>query len=145
MSPDCNEKYALLQGWLGHTPATFHGRILERCERVEINQGQYIFTVGEESSDLWGIVKGQIHFNIATHEHGPRFGHVLGPGAWFGDYELITGNPRILEVKTSRDCVLYHLPNRKFQQLAKEYSLSWRWIALLATQHTALAWVPQMI
>jgi CRP-like cAMP-binding protein len=139
MSPACNQKQTLLQGWLSHTPATFHDRLLEQCARVEISQGNIIFTVGENSSGLWGMAKGQVHFNIATHEHGPRFGHVLGPGAWFGDYELITGNPRILEVKASRDCVLYHLPSQKFQQLAKEYPLSWRWIALLATQHTALA------
>jgi len=139
MSFGCNEKHTLIQGWLGHTPEAFQNNLLERCKCVEVSSGNNIYTVGEESSDLWGVSKGQVHLNIATHEHGPRFGHVFGPGAWFGDYELITGNSRIMEVKASRNCVLYHLPNRKFQKLAKGYPLSWRWIALLATQHTALA------
>ncbi len=133
------EKRALLKGWLGHTPPTFNNKLLERCERIEASQGHYVYTVGEATSVLWGVAKGQVHLNIATHEHGPRFGHVFGPGAWFGDYELITGSPRILEVKTSRECVLYYILNHEFHQLTKEDPLSWRWIALLATQHTALA------
>ena len=134
-----NEKQAVVQGWLGHTPEIFSNKLLAQSTRVEVEKGRVIFSVGEEANGLWGIAKGQAHFNIATHESGPRFAHIIGPGSWFGDHELLTGSTRILEVKTSSDCVLFHVPERKFLSLAAEYQLTWRWLGLLTTQHTFLA------
>lgn len=39
--------------------------------------------------------------NIVTNSNEHRFGHLISSGFWFGEYEQLTGHPRLLEMQCS--------------------------------------------
>ena len=77
--------------------------------------------------------------NIATFEQEHRFAHLVGPGQWFGEFELLTGYPRLIEMQAACDSTLMHFPASGLREMAHQYPDFWRWIGIMSAQHTMLA------
>lgn len=129
----------LKSGWMGDVPADFADEMLAMGQWQLVPGGEILYGHGAESRDLFGIADGSLHMRIAMNEHEQRLAHICGPGFWFGENELISGSARILETEASEDLVLLRIPAHDFLHLARSRPDAWRWIALLAVQHQALA------
>ncbi|NJN06411.1 MAG: Crp/Fnr family transcriptional regulator [Rhodobacteraceae bacterium] len=130
---------ALLAGWLSELPATLAGNLILRGKEVELAAGQTVFKVGDETRSIWCILSGAVRMNIATNENEHRFGHLITPGFWFGEYELLTGHPRLLEMQCAVPTRLMRFAQSDIEEIAKADPSLWRWIAVLSAQHTLLA------
>ncbi len=130
---------SLFAGWLGELPVSLAGDLLARGEAVTAVRGEVIYGIGDEDRALWGIAVGAVRMNIATNEHEQRLGHVIGPGFWFGEYELLTGAPRAIEMQAAGTCQLLRVPAHAIEALARTAPDIWRWIGRLSAQHTLLA------
>lgn len=77
--------------------------------------------------------------NLATNESAHRFGHLIGPGFWFGEFELLTGHPRLVEMQAVTKCKLQRFSKGGIEKLAVAEPELWKWIGILSAQHTVLA------
>jgi hypothetical protein len=65
--------------------------------------GEVIFTEGEDSSEAYRLLTGEIEISITTSE-GPRTVATLEPGVFFGEMSLIDDKPRSATAKALTDC-----------------------------------------
>ncbi|WP_193142747.1 MULTISPECIES: Crp/Fnr family transcriptional regulator [unclassified Meridianimarinicoccus] len=129
----------LKSGWLGDVPAPLADSILSLGSWVRVPAGEIVFRIGDEAGDLFGIASGSIGMHIAMNEHEQRVAHICGPGFWFGDFELVTGLQRIMEIDANEDLLLLRVTRTAFLEMAGAEPEIWRWIAVLAVQHGMLA------
>jgi CRP/FNR family cyclic AMP-dependent transcriptional regulator len=131
--------YLKRHGWLAHAPASFTEQLLRRCEIESVDRGVCPYRMGEPPDGLRGIVTGGFAFEIAIHERGPHLAHIFRPGFWFGELELFAGIPKISSITATRPSIILHLDQASFEDLVSVEPESWRWVGLLASQHTELA------
>lgn len=129
----------LTSGWLRDVSEPFRDRLLSLGRWHTVPRGTVIFGQGADEQDLFGIASGSIRMHIAMNEHEHRVAHICGPGFWVGEHEFITGTPRIIEMEAPEDTTLMRFRRSDFAQLLKDVPDAWRWIALLAAQHLAVA------
>ena len=130
---------ALLAGWLSELPATLAGKLILRGKEVDLAAGQTVYKVGDETRSMWCILSGAVRMNIATNENEHRFGHLITPGFWFGEYELLTGHPRLIEMQCALPTRLMRFSYNDFEEIGQGDPSLWRWVAVLSAQHTLLA------
>jgi CRP-like cAMP-binding protein len=133
------EHKSLKSGWLSDVPAPFADSLLSLGSWLRCSAGEVVFRNGDPAGDLFGIASGAIRMHIAMNEHEQRVAHVCGPGFWFGDFELVTGTPRIMEIDANDELLLMRVARSSFLEMAEAHPEAWRWIALLAVQHGMLA------
>ena len=126
-------------GWITDVPQDLRHALLDVATVRRFDVQRTVYTFGTETRDLWGVVTGSVRLHIATHEHEPRLGHLAGPGFWFGEYALLTGHGRLVELQTAEPCTIVCIPASHFDRIAQARPDVWKWIAVLAAQHTLLA------
>jgi len=129
----------LRAGWLGDLPQGFADAFLKIGRWVQMDRGQIVYGIGTDDTNLYGIASGTARMHMAINEHEQRLSHVIGPGFWFGENELVSGLARMLEFEAATDMLLLKITHYDFQQLARELPDAWKWIALLAGQHLITA------
>jgi CRP-like cAMP-binding protein len=129
----------LSTGWLGDLPQAFVERLVAIGRWVRKDQGQIIYGIGSDDTNLYGIASGTARMQMAINEHEQRLSHVIGPGFWFGENELVSGEARMLEFAAATGMSLLQITRTDFQNLARDVPDAWRWIALLAGQHLITA------
>lgn len=127
------------RGWLSLTPEGFREVFLERCQLVRFGAGENLYHVGDAPSGLFGLVSGRSALMIAPGERGPYLAQLMFPGAWVGDAAIITGETRLVGVRTTRPSLFLNLPLASFQTLAAQQPETWRYLALLTVQGLRLA------
>jgi CRP-like cAMP-binding protein len=130
---------SLRAGWLGDLPQDFADAFLKIGRWVQINSGLIIYGIGSNNTNLYGIASGTARMQMAINEHEQRLSHIIGPGFWFGENELVSGSPRLLEFEAATDLLLFKITRNDFLQLSREFPDAWKWIALLAGQHLITA------
>lgn len=68
-----------------------------------------------------------------------RFCHIVGPGYWFGELELLLNMPRLIEMKIAEPACLLRLRLKDLQSIAANFPEIWLSIAKLAVTNEALA------
>ena len=129
----------LTTGWLSHFPDDFSDALLAAGTLLRIGRGTTVYNVGEDHLCLYGVISGSLHFVITMNEQLPRFGHLIGPGTWFGENELVAGRSAILEVTSATDATLFRLNQVQIERLLASHSVGWRSIAMLSTMNVGLA------
>jgi CRP-like cAMP-binding protein len=126
-------------GWLADVPEALAHTIVALGDEVAFDAEDIIYQIGDSTRSLWCVVSGSVRMNIATNGNEHRFGHLIGPGFWFGEYELLTGQPRLIEMQAAEPSRLLRLHHHRLEALGASDPEFWRWIAILSTQHTLLA------
>ncbi|MEM9456243.1 MAG: mechanosensitive ion channel family protein [Myxococcota bacterium] len=66
--------------------------------------GELVIRQGDEGDELFIVLRGQVVITVDEDEHTPRGDSVevarLGPGSFFGEMSLVTGEPRNANVRT---------------------------------------------
>ncbi|MFO0990532.1 MAG: Crp/Fnr family transcriptional regulator [Hyphomicrobiales bacterium] len=139
--PTLAESRSLLRerGWLSLTPGGFRDAFLEKCRLVRYGAGENLYHVGDAASGLFGLVCGRAALTIAPGERGPYLAQLIFPGAWVGDAAIITGETRLVGVRTTRPSFFLNLPLASFEALAAQVPETWRYLAVLTVQALQLA------
>jgi len=91
--------------------------LLLHFETRRVQPGERVIRAGEKANHVYFVSSGQV-------EVVPRGGKEkirLGPGAFFGEMALLTGEPRSADVTALDYCKFLTLSRRDFQQLVKKY------------------------
>jgi small-conductance mechanosensitive channel/CRP-like cAMP-binding protein len=98
------------------TPLSSAGRQrLAELSRTELyGAAELVVRQGEEGGDWFIILSGEVSVEI---EQGPEPLRValLGPGEFFGEMSLMTGEPRAATVRVTRECELLVVSRAAFQ------------------------------
>lgn len=129
----------LKAGWLGKVPSPVANALIDAGKFQTFSDGATIYGFGQEQNCLFGIASGHIRMWVTMNEQEPRFGHVAGPGFWFGEYEVITGQPRVVEMAASGDTRLCMVTRSDIDRVARKHADAWVSVALLAVMNQATA------
>jgi len=136
---EAETKSALEAGWLGHLDPYIAKRIIEVGKPQRLIDGQTITTFGEERNCIHGVLLGAVKMFVTMNEQPPRFGHVVGTGFWFGDHEILSGAPRIMELAASGETLLLRVDRRDIDRLADAGLAIWESLYTLAVMNQGLA------
>lgn len=122
-------------GWLAQTPEWFRQAVLSRCTRKIYGAGETVYSIGDPPGGMYGIVSGSLAVFIAPHENGPLLIHVARPGSWFGEGPALTGQPRAIGLKATRETVLLHLPLPAIYEITTADPGAWKFFTLVPLAH----------
>lgn len=91
-------------------------RIGMLAEEVDLPAGRVLFSQGDNASELFIVVSGQVRVE--------RDGAVLamrGPGEFFGEIALVSEGTRTASATCETDCRLFVLVHRDFHSLMDEF------------------------
>ncbi len=132
-------KIVLEQGWLSLTPPSFQHSVLERCRLRHYKRGESIYSAGDTSSDMFGLIVGALAISVAPGERGPYVAHFARPGSWYGEAASITGQPRRVGLLATRATGLLKLPAHAIREIVGKDPSIWRLFALATVTHLDLA------
>ena len=132
---------ALLQriGWLSQMPEPFRHRLLDRCRLLRVEGGHRIYGLDDPPGGIYGVAAGSVAMSMAPQERGPYFGHLMGPGSWFGLAAAMHKQSRAVGMTATRASTLLLLPMAEFDALVAEDPSSWRFFTAMALMNAATA------
>jgi CRP/FNR family cyclic AMP-dependent transcriptional regulator len=134
------ENTTLLQsGWLSRIPPEIATAIIDAGRPKHFSNGDTIYGFDQPQDCLYGIAKGIVRMWIMMNEQEPRFGHIAGPGFWFGENELVTGKHRTMEMIACGESLLHMVDRSTVDRLAKHNTGIWPAVALLAVMNQGTA------
>lgn len=137
MTPDI--KRNLLSGWLGFLDPALSEGILKAGRLSRFEDGATIYGFGQQQDCLLGIASGMVKMWVTMNEQEPRFGHLGGPGFWFGETEVVTGKHGIMEMIASGPTQMFSIPRKQIDLIAKTEPEVWPGITLLAVLNQGTA------
>lgn len=132
-------KDVLTAGWLRTFDRAFSDALLAAGRLIDYSNGETVYGIGDDQTCLYCVVSGAARFEITMNEQPPRFAHLIGPGAWFGENEFAFEKSAILEVTTVCDTTLFCLHNTQLEAIATQYNVVWKAIATLSSMNVAVA------
>ncbi len=94
--------------------------IERRCFRARYKKGDTVFQEGDYGDRMYLIESGQIKVISEANGQEKIFSY-LGPGNFFGETALLTGEPRNATMRVVIDTELIVLPKRDFEDLLKQH------------------------
>ncbi|WP_170425179.1 Crp/Fnr family transcriptional regulator [Ruegeria arenilitoris] len=134
-----NETEHLRWGWLGNLDRSLSTLILDKGRLVRAKNNTTLYSLGQPQDCLYGIVGGAIKMLVTMNEQYPRFGHIAGPGFWFGETEAVTGQVGIMDMMAVGDTTLLCVSRDVIDEIAAVHPGMWPALTLLAIQNQGLA------
>jgi CRP-like cAMP-binding protein len=125
--------------WLANLPTAAAEQLMAVCRSMAFDDGDYIYQLGARQDRLWGVESGQVRVHVATNEMHPVLGHIHTPGAWFGEVELVLGQPAYVAMQAAGPTRLRVIDASQFRQLARRHPELWESVARLASLNLWLA------
>ena len=91
-------------------------RVAEHMEPMRVMAGQTIVREGEEADSFYIVVRGRMGV-YQTVDGEEREVNRLGPGDFFGEIGLLSGQPRVATVRALEPSELLRLDHESFQKL----------------------------
>ena len=113
-------------GWLSQMPEPFRHNIVGRCRLQRVEAGQRVYGLDDPPGGIYGVASGSVSMALAPQERGPYFGHLMGPGSWFGLAAAMHKQSRVIGVTAKRASALLLLPMAEFDALVAENPGAWR-------------------
>ena len=126
-------------GWLSQMPEPFRQNLLGRCRLQKVAAGERVYGLDDPPGGIYGVASGSVSMALAPQERGPYFGHLMGPGSWFGLAAAMHKQSRVMGVTATRASALLLLPMAEFDALVSESPASWRFFTALALMNTSIA------
>ena len=95
--------------------------IVEAMELRHLASGEPLFRAGDGSDSLYVVLHGRLRESVTGSDGRDSVIREAGRGENVGEYELLTGKPRIATVQAVRDTVLARLSRESFLRLAEKY------------------------
>ena len=136
---DLGEARAVLktQGWLSRTTNGFCEKVLTHSALRRFPKDKIVYHSGDEPGGLWGLAKGLVSVNYPNDDGVVTLATIGQVGFWTGELSVLTGQPRMIGLKTLRTCTFLHLPRHSFLRIAEADPQAWRWIALNLVEHVS--------
>lgn len=123
--------------WLLPLPDTLSERILAETRLKPVARGALIYDEGDPPDGIYRIISGVV--SAHNKDTSPLIGHLLGPGAWFGEGAALTRLPRVMSASAVTETRLGFLDIETIEVIGNEFPELWRGLASLAAMNTALA------
>ena len=139
--PTLPEAHAIVsrEGWLGYVPPPFRKTVLDHCKLQALEAGATIYSVGDPSGGMYGLVRGNLALSIAPGERGPYVAHFIRPGTWFGEVAALLEQPRRVGLAATRDSKVLHLPQRAIREIMMADPGAWKFFFLATVAHYDVA------
>ncbi len=123
---------ALMSGWLGQIDRSVAELILQAGRLSKFSDGAEIYGLGQPQDCLHGVARGTVKMLVAVNEQDPKFGHLAGPGFWFGETAAVTGNQSLVELTASGPTETLSISRKQIDAIAQTHAGVWPAITLLA-------------
>ncbi|MEM0968517.1 MAG: mechanosensitive ion channel family protein [Verrucomicrobiota bacterium] len=94
--------------------------LLENSHRIEIQKGQVLVQQGEEGSSMFVLLEGLTEVFVQTEESEEVKVDEMGPGEFFGEMSLLTGDPRSATVRARTAGVVYEITKGAMTELLEK-------------------------
>jgi di/tricarboxylate transporter/CRP-like cAMP-binding protein len=94
--------------------------LIPSFEQIQVKSGDILYSAGEPGDALFIIIDGIVRVFLRPGGRSLEIA-CLGPGDWFGELALLTGEPRTTDVEAQTDLILLKLSRNRFDQLIKKY------------------------
>lgn len=101
-------------------PRELLARLVGELEEVRAPAGTVIVVQGGPGDALYLVISGTLEVRAEVEGQGERLA-VLGPGDWFGEMALLTGDPRSATVVALTDSQLLQLGKERFLLLSQRH------------------------
>lgn len=105
--------FSLFEGMAADVLTAFH---LLSSERV-LGKGDTLFHQSDEGTEAFLVTEGAIRVERLNEEGGRVLLNILGPGEFFGETALLTGNPRLAEAVAQTRTVLLVIRQSAFPKM----------------------------
>jgi NTE family protein len=102
---------------LDDLPKEEASRLRAALVRRRYGAGETIFRAGEQPQELYILAAGSVSVTCHDHHGGQRELARLGPGEWFGEMSLLTGEPASATLRAESEVEVWALPHAVFAAL----------------------------
>lgn len=128
----------LSQGsWFGRLPQALRERVISRASVRSYDKGQFLSLEGCPPKGLFAVLEGQVQLVVAMGNGDEGLVHVAGPGFWFGELAVLTGNPAVVSAIAHSPVRALLLSKPQFDLIVEEDPRSFRYFAELAFERYA--------
>ena len=103
--------------------------VAQNLREVRLDPGEVICRQGEEGGVLYFIRSGQVRVSIRSVEGVEETLRFLGPGDYFGEMSVMTGEPISADVTTTLPTDLSVLDGDRFNEICEKHPLLYREVA----------------
>ncbi len=128
-----------LSGWLSNLPRDLADTLIQKSRLRTYAEGDIIYTVGQEQQSLFGVQSGKVRMFVSVNDHPLNFAHVAGSGFWFGEFEFIIPQSRVMEMVAAENSTLNEITRAVFDKIALQDPRAWHAVAMLAGLNQAIA------
>jgi CRP-like cAMP-binding protein len=94
--------------------------LIPSLEQIHVKSGDILYGAGDPGDALFIIIDGIVRVFLRPGGQSLEIA-CLGPGDWFGELALLTGEPRTTDAEAQTDLTLLKLSRTTFDQLIKKY------------------------
>jgi CRP-like cAMP-binding protein len=130
----------LSQGsWFGRIPQALRERVITRSSVRSYAKSQVISLEGSPPKGLFAVLEGQVQLVAAMGTGDEALVHVGGPGFWFGELAVLSGNQTLVTTIARTPVRVLLLTTSQFELLVEEDPHSFRHFAgLIFERYAAL-------
>lgn len=103
--------------WFAGLPEVARDDILARVRSRALGPGQRLFSRGEASDGVYGVLEGAIRVSGVSREGRVTVLDFYGPGSWIGEVSTLEGSPRIHDADAHGATLVMHLAAAEFEDL----------------------------
>jgi len=136
---DATVAQTLTTGWLAQVDPDLGRELLGAGRIRRFIDGAMIYGFQQEQMCLWGVVSGVVRILVTMNEQDPKLVHCAGPGFWFGEVSVITGQTRAVQAEASGEVTLCAIDRGVVTRIAQRDPEVWRAVAMLSTMNQLMA------
>lgn len=95
--------------------------VAQSLQERPLVRGEVVLREGERAAGFFIVAAGRMEVVLEDTQEGQVHLTYLGPGDYFGDMSLMTGEPSYATIQAAEDAVLYMLPPVAFNKLLMRY------------------------
>lgn len=99
--------------FLGVLGPEAHRSLAAKCALRMFAPGEVVVSQGDAGDELFIIDSGEVSIEVATEKRPLKVAQ-LGPGKFFGEMGLLTGEPRVATVRAATSCALLVVDKQSF-------------------------------
>ncbi len=95
--------------------------IIQRLKFKTFDANETVCKIGDPGDEMYIIISGQVKICIYTEDGQEQIVATLGPGDYFGEMSLMTGEPRSASVITTEDSEMFSLHKNDFDVILEKF------------------------